>query len=186
MSTFSRDLIPESFQQWCDKVSSHGLEEAKLHDKELASASKMGIDQFLLLRVIWKTHKTETPNIPNINYWITEAKKKLRSYQSWSTFCDGLGIPEQHPKERLGKPSEARPEGNFAIVKYYHNEVRKTEPQAAPKTFDTPIASRTRAKTNPPPKSRTDEIQWDQTPSKESRKPSASIIRPHRRLTARS
>ncbi|KAJ5783405.1 uncharacterized protein N7518_009082 [Penicillium psychrosexuale] len=177
MLASERDEIPKTFQEWCDKVTSRDLKKAKLHDKELASASKMGFDQFLLLRVIWKTHKRNITNVPDIKYWIREAEKKLRSYQSWSTFCDGLGIPEPHITERSGEPSRARPEGNFAIVKYYHQEVEKTKPQADPETFDTPIASRTRAKTNPPlvrgMKGMT--LEDPQTPSRESRKPSGDI-----------
>ena len=109
------DEIPETFREWCDKVSSNDLQEAKLHGKELASASKMEFDQFLLLRVIWKTHRRNITDVPDINIWMTEAKKKLRAYQSWSTYCDSLDVPEQHTKERTGEPSEARPEGSFAL-----------------------------------------------------------------------
>ncbi|KAJ5962125.1 hypothetical protein N7501_007066 [Penicillium viridicatum] len=82
--------------------------------------------------------------------WIKEAEKKLRFYQSWSTYCEGVELPDERSKERSGEPSKATPEGNFAIVRHYQREVRKTKSEVDPQAFDTPIANRTRAKTNLP------------------------------------
>lgn len=97
----------------------------------------MALDQYLLLRVLWKEHRDRrTPNsFLGLQKWITLAESKLANYRSWSTYCDNF---------ETNKPI---PEGNFALVRYYQLEVTQTRRTASPEAFDTPIAKRTRSQT---------------------------------------
>lgn len=109
---------------------------------------------------------------------IQEAEKKLRSYQSWSTYCESIDLREERSsKERLGEPSKANPEGNFAVARHYQREVVKTESEVNPQAFDTPIAARTRAKTDPSLANGMGRLRLDpfETPTK--RKPNSSFGR---------
>lgn len=144
--------VPESLNDWRKLVASKsGLQKTTLHDEQLASASKIGVKQFLLLRVIWNIHRTpQIVKLSDMQGWIEEAEKKLRSYQSWSTYCESIDLREERSsKERLGEPSKTTPEGNFAIARHYQLEVVKAESEVNPEAFDTPIAARTHAKTDP-------------------------------------
>ncbi|CAI7631573.1 unnamed protein product [Penicillium glandicola] len=151
MGTSPEIEIPETLEDWRRMATQRQLENTTLYSEKLVSASKIGFDQFLLFRVIWKIHKAnQIVNLLDMKGWIKEAEKKLRSYQSWSTYCESVELPENRSRGS-GEPSKATPEGNFAIVRHYQREVRKTKSEVNPQAFDTPIASRTRAKTNHAP-----------------------------------
>ena len=48
------DDLPANARQWHEQVSQRKLTGQTVHGRGLASASQMGYEQFLLLRVLWK------------------------------------------------------------------------------------------------------------------------------------
>ncbi|KAJ5431726.1 hypothetical protein N7445_008224 [Penicillium cf. griseofulvum] len=139
MSNRSSDGLraPKNDRQWEDRVEEYDLQKTTIHSTDFASASKFDYKQFLLLRVLWKEHKT-VPVIPIVGMekWVALAKEKLDGYEFWSTYCHSY----QTKHESL--------EGTFAVARYYQCQVATTEPKAEPKAFHTPISSRTRGAVN--------------------------------------
>ncbi|RAO68383.1 uncharacterized protein BHQ10_004395 [Talaromyces amestolkiae] len=128
------DTLPENPGEWHTLIARHGLEKSTIHTVDLASASKIGLDQFLLLRVLWKEHRGRKDLIKflGLQHWMREAQKELLGLQSWSKYCSSFGAGERIP------------EGTFAIVRHYQLEATKTDGTPTPTMFDTPIARRTR------------------------------------------
>lgn len=132
----SRIRLPSTPGQWHRLLAKRGLEKSTIHTVDLASASKIGLDQFLLLRVLWKKHEKRKDVIKflGLQDWVKKAQKELRGLQSWSTYCSSFGIDERIP------------EGTFAIVRHYQLDAAKTDEAPTPTMFDTPIARRTRGR----------------------------------------
>lgn len=126
--------LPKTPGQWHTLIAQRGLEKSTIHTIDLASASKIGIDQFLLLRVLWKERQKAQDLIKFVGLqdWMKKAQKELLGLQSWSKYCSSFGAGKQIP------------EGTFAIVRHYQLEAAKTDGTPTPTMFDTPIARRTR------------------------------------------
>ena len=133
MSVIPRKL-PHTYALWQGEVNKNGLASKTIHTTELASASKMGYTQFLLLRVLWQIHKTKDRGAPilpeRLTQFLSKANEMLANFQSWKSY--------------LGSFQGRIPEGSFAVVRYYQLIAAKTEQNTRPDSFDTPIAKRTR------------------------------------------
>lgn len=133
--TMAESLIklPKTPVEWHTLIAHRGLEKSTIHTVDLASASKIGLDQFLLLRVLWKKKpRKDLIKFLEIQGWMRKAQKELLGLQSWSKYCNSFGAGERNP------------EGTFAIVRHYQIEATKTDGTPTPTMFDTPIAKRTR------------------------------------------
>lgn len=71
--------LPETPGQWHKLLAKLGLEKSTIHTVDLASASKIGLDQFLLLRVLWKKHEKRKDVIGflGLQDWVEKAQKEL-------------------------------------------------------------------------------------------------------------
>ncbi|CAI7564972.1 unnamed protein product [Penicillium glandicola] len=132
----STKTLPRTAKEWHSKMASRNMEKKTIHGTDIASASKIDLDQFLLLRVLWKPYENpaEIHKTLDIQSAKVRAAEMLRGYKSWSTYCNSF--------ERKG----GLPEGTFAIARHYQLEVVKTKDYADPRIFHTPIANRTRNK----------------------------------------
>lgn len=130
----SKIRLHETPRQWHELIAQRGLEQSSIHTVDLASASKIGLDQFLLLRVLWRKHEKTKDLIKflGLHDWIKEAQKELLGLQSWSTYCSNFDT------------SKCIPDGTFAVVRHYQLEAAKADGTPTPTMFDTPIARRTR------------------------------------------
>ncbi|KAB8262131.1 hypothetical protein BDV32DRAFT_136830 [Aspergillus pseudonomiae] len=129
-----RERLAAEAQDWQRAVAACNLSDKTVHGAELASASQMGRDQFLLLRVLWKTY-TRGPlrlqTMFGMAEWLSRAEEMLKHHNSWRAFCDGFA------------PSVI-PEGDFAIPRLYQLEATKTNPSTGSHQLATPIIRRTR------------------------------------------
>ncbi|KAK2805795.1 hypothetical protein FQN50_006071 [Emmonsiellopsis sp. PD_5] len=127
--------LPRDVKSWEAAMATMGLTDQTIHGEELASGSKIGYKQFLLLQVLWLSHHVDSlpKMLPGINKWISEAHKMLKNYQSWETYCQGFRLPGIE-------------EGNFAVARHYQLEVTRTKDETDQLTLTTPIAHRTRAR----------------------------------------
>jgi hypothetical protein len=130
----SKISLPETPGEWHKLLAKRGLEKGTIHTVDLASASKIGLVQFFLLRVLWKKHekRKDVINFLGLQDWVKKAQKELLGLQPWSTYCSSFGI------------SKRIPEGTFAIVRHYRLHAAKTDGTPTPTMFDTPIDKRTR------------------------------------------
>lgn len=117
---------------WSNAVTRRNLQGKTVHTAELASGSKIGYDQFLLLRVLWKPGTSEI-RIPEVNKFLPKANELLANYVSWKTYCDSFSTPRA-------------PEGSFAVARHYQKMAANSDENTRPNTFVTPIAKRTRHK----------------------------------------
>lgn len=159
----SSRIPPANARQWSESMAKQNLKGQTVHGGRLASASQMGYDQFLLLRVLWKINKRKVSNTERIVTLLglgddfKRAETKLRSYQSWQTYFNGF--------------SDSQPtEGTFAIVHHYRLEVAKTDPDNEDLQFYTPISKRTRSL-----QSRMQNLNLE-TPTRPSRSGSARVM----------
>ncbi|PKY07859.1 hypothetical protein P168DRAFT_300669 [Aspergillus campestris IBT 28561] len=151
---------PASAKEWSDAVVKHRLGGQSIHSAELASASKMGFNQFLLCRVLWHKH-TEHRSLSTklqIKDSLKHAGKMLEELKSWSTYLDSF------------QSTKFIPEGTFAIPRKHQLEVETTKLEADPASFNTPIAARTRSKTQR-------SLNYEQTPSRKPRSDNAATFR---------
>ncbi|KAJ5577955.1 uncharacterized protein N7459_006919 [Penicillium hispanicum] len=132
----SSKALPKNHQEWQGRIAERNLAGKTVHGAELASASKIKLDQFLLLRILWDNHEGSPESMGTLfgmPYWITTAKAMLANYTPWKTYCDSF---------TAGKI----PEGTFATARHCQLEVSKTKEEADPHLFSTPIARRTRGR----------------------------------------
>ncbi|KAJ5963587.1 uncharacterized protein N7479_003463 [Penicillium vulpinum] len=125
--------LPQTSDEWSNLIPEN-VKGKTIHDADLASASKFAMDQFLLLRVLWKQYEDprRIHDVLDMKGWVERASAMLNRYQSWSTYCDSF------------ESERNIPEGTFAIARHYQLEVAKTENKVDPLAFYTPIARRTR------------------------------------------
>ncbi|RAK98447.1 uncharacterized protein BO80DRAFT_427291 [Aspergillus ibericus CBS 121593] len=72
------------------------------------------MDQFLLLRVIWKIHRgSELLKYLDLTQWLPDAKAKLDNLPSWKKYCNSF--------------TTQIPEGSFALARHYQLQVSRTE-----------------------------------------------------------
>ncbi|PLB45039.1 hypothetical protein P170DRAFT_513116 [Aspergillus steynii IBT 23096] len=128
--------LPFDFLTWQDAVKKHDLVGQTVHTAELASASKMTYEQFLLLRILWITHlgihRFRLP--PVLEPHLIQANKLLAESQSWTQYCKSI-------------KAARTTEGSFAIARHYQIKADNTKGHLRPDSFDTPIAMRTRSHT---------------------------------------
>ncbi|OGM46182.1 hypothetical protein ABOM_004861 [Aspergillus bombycis] len=128
--------LPTTNREWQNAVGLRNLTDKTVHGAELASASQMGYEQFLLLRVLWKMYETNQLQIKSMfgmADWISRADEMLAGHRSWRTFCDDFA-------------PAVIPEGDFSIARLYQLEVEKTKNLATAEQLSTPIVHRTRTR----------------------------------------
>ncbi|PYI00691.1 hypothetical protein BO78DRAFT_437717 [Aspergillus sclerotiicarbonarius CBS 121057] len=109
-----RTAIPRSPEEWQDQANLLGLGNRTIHNTQLKSASRAEIDQFLLLRVIWKTHRgPEFLKYFDLTQWLPDAKVKLENLSSWKKYRSSF--------------TTQIPEGSFAPARHYQLQVSRTE-----------------------------------------------------------
>lgn len=128
----AEEEAPAFPRAWRSMVERLETGDTTIHSAELASASRFGVKQFLLLRVLWRIYQpSQIIHVADMHKWVAQATEMLDGYKSWNKYCDSIG-------------SASTPEGTFAIARYYQREVARTEEKIDPQAFDTPISSRTR------------------------------------------
>ncbi|GAB1192709.1 hypothetical protein APSETT444_001904 [Aspergillus pseudonomiae] len=128
--------LPATNREWQNAVGLRNLTDKTVHGAEFASASQMGYDQFLLLRVLWKTYETNQLQIKcmfGMADWMSRADEMLAGHRSWRAFCDDFA-------------PGVIPEGDFSIARLYQLEVEKTKSLATAEQLATPIVRRTRTR----------------------------------------
>ncbi|GES58157.1 hypothetical protein BO78DRAFT_426928 [Aspergillus terreus] len=155
--------LPSNREDWLDEVNNRKLVGRTIHAADLASGSKIGYDQFLLLRVLWVSHKRVS--VPErISDFLPSALELLAGCQSWKTYCDSFGTPKI-------------PEGTFAMARHYQMKAANSKGNTRPDTFDTPIALRTRNMLKEQT-TRVSRLHLDETPSKRSTNPPQTPVLP--------
>ena len=135
------DEPPDNASAWHTLARAESVADKSIHDIRLASASKFKKDQYLMLRVLWKSSKVDRLNTAKfgLTEWVQKASEELRVSTPWQNYCASF-------KGRL-------PEGTFALPQYYQRQVSRvssetrycrTDVAAGPPT---PISHRTRSKT---------------------------------------
>ncbi|KAG5303825.1 hypothetical protein I7I50_10709 [Histoplasma capsulatum G186AR] len=128
-------VLPRTTKEWEGFVAAKSLTNKTIHGADLASASNIGYEQFLLFRVLWRTYSglKQFDTMFGMKKWISRAGRMLAGLRSWKIYCDSFGAPYV-------------PEGTFAIARHYQMEVLKTREDVNPIAFSTPVAHRTRSK----------------------------------------
>ncbi|KAJ5725322.1 uncharacterized protein N7483_006679 [Penicillium malachiteum] len=131
--------LPSNPQTWRAEIDQLGLSKETVHGRSLASASQMGYDQFLLLRVLWNVRKGKNSSavdslssLLSLGDELKQAKIRLNGYKSWIQYF------------RTFEDSTIS-ESTFALAHHYRLEVTKTKEDDAAVHFFTPIAQRTRS-----------------------------------------
>ncbi|KAJ5585383.1 uncharacterized protein N7459_005183 [Penicillium hispanicum] len=111
-----------------------------IHSMALNSASKLKVEQYLMLRVLWKPQKRFNfdPAMFGLDEWMEKASRELNAYRSWNSYCANF-------------TNDQLPEGTFALPRFYQKQVSQV-PEVGPFNYDvaagpptSPIASRTRS-----------------------------------------
>ena len=130
--------LPANAQHWHEQVSQRKLTGQTVHGRGLASASQMGYEQFLLLRVLWKITLPKKLGMERLLRFlglsgdIKLAEAKLRTFTSWQEYFNSFSDSKIL-------------EGTFALVHHYRLEVAKTRQEDSSLHFFTPISKRTRS-----------------------------------------
>ncbi|KAJ6031919.1 hypothetical protein N7540_002651 [Penicillium herquei] len=163
------DDLPADYETWSKEMKRRDISDQTVHyGRSLASASQMGYDQFLLLRVLWKVPTRDITHgqlceLLSLNKEFREAKAKLSRYKSWIKYCESFTDP-------------IIPESSFALAHHYRREVTHTNSEDLSFHFFTPIAKRTRTQTL---RQRMKNLQLQATPSKPSKNSqSHALLRP--------
>lgn len=90
--------LPKNLAEWRDKVREARLENESIHTANLRdSASKISLQQFLLLRVLWDSEKKgfELNNVSHREQWIDQehlnsARRFLSSLDAWGRYLDAV------------------------------------------------------------------------------------------------
>lgn len=114
-------------------VKSKGLEGKTVHAAELASGSKIGINQHLLLRVLWKDHLSNLSLPEGIKKLLPKARELLEGYESWAKYLESFG-------------TTVNPQSTFTLARHYQQDAANSRENTRPNSFDTPVALRTRGK----------------------------------------
>ncbi|KKK12765.1 hypothetical protein P175DRAFT_0163601 [Aspergillus ochraceoroseus IBT 24754] len=135
MSGTASQEVPSNREEWEFFVKERKLEGKTIHGAELASGSKIGYDQYLLLRIIWVEHLVDVSFPERISKLLPKAAEMLAQFPSWKTYCDSFSKKEN-------------PEGSFAVARHYQQMAANSRGNIRPNSFETPIALRTRSKRN--------------------------------------
>lgn len=134
MATSRTPRVP---YEWKKMAEEKGITSLSIHNEELPSASKIKLRQFLLLRVLWKEIQPAgfKPSKFGLDRYIQQAKKMLKGYRSWNSYCASFDSSE-------------REEGNFFLAKLFQEDTKKVESNdVGANIFISPISKRTRGKT---------------------------------------
>lgn len=159
---------PANPGEWHTRMNERNLAGQTVHGRSLASASQMGYEQFLLLRVLWKVDVSEEPDIERLSTLlgldgdVERAEVKLGRYKSWQEYFNGFSD---------SKISE----GTFALVHHYRLEVAKTDWEAESLHFFTPISKRTRSQATQSLQNRMQNLHLE-TPTRASRSGRGRIV----------
>jgi hypothetical protein len=139
--------LPRRENEWHKEVRERQLQGKSIHgDGSFNSASQMGIEQFLLLRVLFappmKQSELCTPR--QRRKWLSDtafndAKTSLNSQDSWRRYIN-------QAKQQLSR-DDSPDLGTYSLVQYYQSTVQgriKSDEYSRPKIDFTPIAQRTR------------------------------------------
>ncbi|KAJ0425229.1 hypothetical protein BJY00DRAFT_308557 [Aspergillus carlsbadensis] len=127
--------VLETASAWNIAVQQRRLQDKTIHGDALKSASKIGDEQFLLLRVIWKSHRKADSFRKALGQWLNRAQAELADDTCWKTYLGGL------EKDR-------KPRGTFALARHYQAEACSEELKFKEECLDTPVAKHTRSHTN--------------------------------------
>ncbi|RAL00861.1 uncharacterized protein BO80DRAFT_425257 [Aspergillus ibericus CBS 121593] len=124
--------IPSNQEEWENFVKRRNLKGKTVHAAELASGSKIGYDQYLLLRVLWVDHRSNLSLPEEISKLLPKAAEMLAGCESWKKYRGSFGKTEN-------------PEGSFAVARHYQQMAADSREKIRPNSFDTPVARRTRS-----------------------------------------
>ncbi|PYH38808.1 uncharacterized protein BO87DRAFT_350287 [Aspergillus neoniger CBS 115656] len=138
----ARKVIPQSPEEWLKEVKHLDLDKVTIHDAPLKSASRAEFEQFLLLRVVWKSYdSSKFLRRVDLSQALPDARTRLKGLGSWTNYKNSFTGPVQ--------------QGTFALARHYQLQVTRTDqdsPTGSGVQF-TPVAHRTRSKqqTGQPP-----------------------------------
>ncbi|KAE8153590.1 hypothetical protein BDV25DRAFT_149138 [Aspergillus avenaceus] len=148
--------LPVDLRAWQTAVENYDLIGKTVHTAQLASGSKMTYAQFLLLRILWKTHlgmRLFRPP-PVLEPYLVQADKLLAGSQSWKKYCSSIEEGQI-------------PGGSFAIARYYQVKAANNKEHMRPDSFDTPVSKHhTRGNTRRKLEEEFRKVQINITPSK--------------------
>lgn len=127
-------FLPNNYATWKNAATQNNLSGKTVHTLELASGSKIGYEQYLLLRVLWVVHDQGVAGLrlpEKLRRLLPRANDMLASFKSWKTYHSSF-------------QNSRMTEGSFAIARYYQLLAANTRETTRPNSFDTPIAKRTR------------------------------------------
>lgn len=104
--------LPTSMRKWQQLVKVEKAENKSIHDTNLNSASQIGLEQFLMLRVLWDCQWDEKAvdlRKFGLDEWLDEATDFLNGHKSWKHYCKSFG-------------SHKIPEGSFALARFYQRQ----------------------------------------------------------------
>lgn len=140
-------ILPRTETEWHKEVRERQLQGKSIHgDGSFSSASEMGIEQFLLLRVIFASQmkQSELCEPRQRRKWLSDtafnaAKTFLNTQDSWRRYINQT----KQQSSRDGSPDL----GTYTLVRYYQSAVQgevKSDEYSRQKIDFTPIARRTR------------------------------------------
>jgi hypothetical protein len=150
-STF---ILPTEDGTWLSQAAEHGIaRDASIHEYQCNSASRVGNEQFLLLRVLWRREKKVHPSDKH-KPW--HAYISTAHFEHASNFLKGLPCWEKY----LDSTTQSRAQLNsigfagletFSLVRHQQLAAQgaKDGTSFSAKVDFTPVAMRTRGRTNP-------------------------------------
>ncbi|PIG80682.1 hypothetical protein AARAC_007784 [Aspergillus arachidicola] len=102
--------LPDIPSRWMQAAKREKVENSTIHEIDLSSASSIEEEQYLALRVLWKTQppKRLDPAKFGLDGWIKKAADMLEPYRSWADY--------------LASFSSELKEGTFALPRFYQNK----------------------------------------------------------------
>lgn len=132
-------LPPGNELEWKREAEAMGVVGVGIWDKEkLKSASKIGYDQYLCLRVLHMEIRRANfrPKNFELDVWIEQAKEKLDNSESWRIYKDNFAQPNSIFHSA------------FSVATYMQREVlqaKENKDEVSTSVIFTPISKRTRA-----------------------------------------
>ena len=116
--------LPTSIKEWEKEAKIYGVLGSSVHKLlEVASASKIGPEQYYSLRVLWKVNRTSLPNASVLGFSrddpiYRKASDYLKESQSWQDYL--ANVP---PGPLSFSANSVRDIGAFSNVLYYQRHV---------------------------------------------------------------
>ncbi|KAK2811373.1 hypothetical protein FQN50_002251 [Emmonsiellopsis sp. PD_5] len=122
---------------WSTAARIGKVKDKTIHDIDLTSASAIGDEQYLMLRVLWQRKHYVHLDLADfgLEKLNQEAADMLKTYRSWSNYCNSF--------------SDKLDEGTFALARFYQKQIPRMPQDAEfrPNVVVSPIAHRTRGRT---------------------------------------